>query len=97
MAEILVVGATGKTGGRVSAQLAARGARVRAASRTLAPATAAIGMGVPADYAAHVRELFSLVPAGREDYLSPDVAQVLGRAPRSSGDWAESVRNAWLA
>jgi len=40
MAEILVVGATGKTGGRVSAQLAAKGASVRAASRTLAPATA---------------------------------------------------------
>src|SRR5256714_156733 len=40
MAEILVIGATGKTGGRVSAQLAARGASVRAASRTLAPATA---------------------------------------------------------
>src|SRR5712691_5733147 len=40
MAEILVVGATGKSGGRVSAQLAARGASVRAASRTPAPATA---------------------------------------------------------
>jgi uncharacterized protein YbjT (DUF2867 family) len=57
---------------------------------------AAIGMGVPADYAAHVSELLSLVRDGREDYVSPDLAQVLGRAPRSFGDWAESVRSAWL-
>ena len=34
---------------------------------------------------------------GREDYVSPDVAQVLGREPRSFGDWAESVRSAWVA
>jgi uncharacterized protein YbjT (DUF2867 family) len=58
--------------------------------------TAAIGMGVPADYAAHVSELFSLVRDGREDYVSPDVAQVLGREPRSFGAWAESARDAWL-
>ena len=58
---------------------------------------AAIGMGVPADYAAHVSELFSVVRDGREDHVSPDVAQVLGREPRSFGDWAESVRRAWLA
>jgi uncharacterized protein YbjT (DUF2867 family) len=58
---------------------------------------AAVGMGVPADYAAHVSELLSLVRDGREDYVSPDVAQVLGREPRSFGDWAESVRGAWLA
>jgi len=65
----------------------------------MAPAdweAAAVGMGVPADYAAHVSELFSIVRDGREDYVSPDVAQVLGREPRSFGEWAETVRDAWL-
>lgn len=57
---------------------------------------AAVGMGVPADYATHVSELLSLVRDGREDYVSPDVAQILGREPRSFGDWAESARSAWL-
>ena len=56
---------------------------------------AAVGMGVPADYAAHVRELFSLVRDGKEDYVSTDVAQVLGREPRSFTEWAGSVRTAW--
>lgn len=57
---------------------------------------AAVGMGVPADYASHVSELFSLIRDAREDYVSPDVAKVLGREPRSFDDWADSVRDAWL-
>ena len=52
-------------------------------------------MGVPADYAALVSELFSLVRDGREDYVSADIAQILGREPRPFTAWAESARGAW--
>jgi uncharacterized protein YbjT (DUF2867 family) len=56
---------------------------------------AAIGAGMPADYAELATELLGLVRAGGEDLVSKDVENVLGRAPKSFADWALSVSDAW--
>lgn len=56
---------------------------------------AAIGAGMPADYAELATELLGLVRSGGEDLVAKDVENVLGRAPKSFADWALSVSDAW--
>lgn len=56
---------------------------------------AAIGAGMPADYADLATELLGFVRTGGEDLVSMDVENVLGRAPRSFADWARSVAAVW--
>lgn len=77
MAEILVTGATGKTGSRVSRQLAARGVTVRAAARTPGAAGAGIvpvafDWDDPATHGAAVdgaSAAYLIPPALRLDYV----------------------------
>ncbi|HEY2834249.1 MAG TPA: NAD(P)H-binding protein [Sporichthyaceae bacterium] len=56
---------------------------------------AAIGAGMPADYAQLATELLGLVRSGGEDLVSGDVEEVLGRRPKSFPHWATSVAKVW--
>lgn len=56
---------------------------------------AAVGAGIPADYADLANELLGLVRDGGEDLVSSHVETVLGRQPKSFTDWADEVAAVW--
>jgi len=56
-----------------------------------------LASGATDEYADGVVAGTRLVLAGRNEVLTPDVAQVLGRAPRTFATWARDQRTAFLA
>jgi uncharacterized protein YbjT (DUF2867 family) len=52
----------------------------------------ATGAGLPGDYAVLLGTIFDVIRNGWDAHISDGVEQVLGRAPRSFGDWANAQR-----
>lgn len=72
----LVLGATGKTGRRVTERLRSAGVPVRA------------DQGFPGEVADHIAEVIALARDGRNAVVTDDVERVLGRPARDFADHA---------
>jgi len=59
-------------------------------------AAAGAGMGLPPDAAGELAALFERVLDGRNEHLSDDVKQVLGRPATDFAEFAKSAADAWV-